>query len=412
MASKEVKLSFPVWVYHHLAYVARTANGNEASAPPFDIMATGLQQATAESLTTSVVGVWQGNKAFSVKIGLPTTLDSGMEVAGTFASLPVGADTAIRSTWLLSTGDRSPSGVGVNNLKATMQSQYLANVVPSLKPGSFVTKQTDSIVIQLTPEQIAALGPESATSTVTFNTIDVARKALILANAAMTQMNSVLKYTPPLVKSYGTWVQVESTVTTSPLVKLTLNMTYNVETNELVFDTVDVADDVWQADVALINQQLLTQTKLYLDGDLKDTEIVVPTRPQSTYKPSVRDKLNGWWADVTDAYARLLGMVKPLSTARIAADVAGTATDYVKTKTQAVSTTESGTPLWQAAWTGIKDTIGSGASAIWDTITQWGPKEMAMGYAGYTAVESAKSSSIPSWLLIGGAGLAALAVLR
>lgn len=63
-------------------------------------------------------------------------------------------------------------------------------------------------------------------------------------------------------------------------------------------------------------------------------------------------------------------------------------------------------------WDTIKDTASSIGGGVGSYLSKWSPMDYLKTYAGYTIVDSAKKSSMPSWLVLGGIGLVALVVMK
>lgn len=80
--------------------------------------------------------------------------------------------------------------------------------------------------------------------------------------------------------------------------------------------------------------------------------------------------------------------------------------DYFNRKT--TNTTVPGSSTWQTAWGAIKGI----SSKLVDYVASWPPTTWIAGYAGLTAVNSAKKSSVPPWLIMTGAGLLFLTLVK
>lgn len=82
--------------------------------------------------------------------------------------------------------------------------------------------------------------------------------------------------------------------------------------------------------------------------------------------------------------------------------------EEVKAKVDEMANQAKDPSLFSKFWTGLKAVGNKG----FDLIKEWGPVQTVGGWAAFEAVKSAKNSSIPTWMLIGGAGLLALLVLK
>lgn len=71
-------------------------------------------------------------------------------------------------------------------------------------------------------------------------------------------------------------------------------------------------------------------------------------------------------------------------------------------------TSTTGTFWWTNAWDALK--AAGGASV--DIIKSWGPAGVIGAYAGYETIRSAKKSTVPTWLILGGLAAVVLMILK
>lgn len=139
------------------------------------------------------------------------------------------------------------------------------------------------------------------------------------------------------------------------------------------------------------------------------------TRPLDLDKieEPLKSHLEEWWATYDEAQRAVRAEPLPQSeldalAVKLGLPVGSTPAAVQSALEAAAVDKTAGTPWW-------KDILGSvskGAGKVWDSVTNWGPKELVGAYAGYEVVKSAKKSSIPMWLIVGGVGLTAYAISR
>lgn len=108
--------------------------------------------------------------------------------------------------------------------------------------------------------------------------------------------------------------------------------------------------------------------------------------------------------------------LKPCDAVKLneAADAAGLSLDdYLSSKraeanTKSVEARDPSSSIWDA----IKATASGIGGGVGSYLSKWSPMDYLKTYAGYTIVDSAKKSSMPSWLILGGVGLVALVAMK
>lgn len=412
-----ITISLPFNVQHHLMYAERYTRSNFGiPEEKIDVMLATSLLSDASSVPSTFLGVWQGPKAFRVILGQPTSKIEDLSIG------PVGASVSVFK--LLKTGPATLSFGEAYNIGRDEYSKCLTQVdraaaefIPSITPSQFLTRQVGDFEFQI-PAEVVATEAEKGNDIPRsfFISQSVVRENLLgKAGPLMAYLNSVMKLGDiktrnPKPMNYNYGLVVERSVTMAGSMAGTMQLTYDTTTATTTWGLV-VADDSWEQDVKLINDKMIRDVQLVLKGEIVGREVVRPLRPPSTEADSVKDKLDQWWADVMLVYDDLAASQIPKSAARQAADTAGqTSQQYAGNV--ATTSANSGSSGWRDIWNSAKDSLGGAASAVWGTVTEWGPTELLMGYAGYTAIGSAKKSRLPVWLIIGGVGLAALAIFK
>lgn len=158
------------------------------------------------------------------------------------------------------------------------------------------------------------------------------------------------------------------------------------------------------------NLQLLDRQKSLAAG------IDVPLMPKPDFSGLTGAEINeaeAWWSQA-DYLQKTSSLPSDGQSAAIKAKLglAPTATpEEVKASldnAHPTGTGTSGAPWWNSAWEALRD---AGGGAV-DVAKSWGPTGIIGAYAGYEVVKSAKKSTVPAWLILGGIGIAALAITK
>lgn len=140
-------------------------------------------------------------------------------------------------------------------------------------------------------------------------------------------------------------------------------------------------------------------------------------RPNIDYEsPVVSEQANAWWdAWLTEAQkvnGLSVGDMGPGYDAWKLGNPQGSLDNYrqyiASKATTDATTARDNPPAWSSLWDGLS----SAAKGMWDYVKTWSPTQWLAGYAGYKAVKSASKSNIPMWVIVGGIGLTALAIIN
>lgn len=184
------------------------------------------------------------------------------------------------------------------------------------------------------------------------------------------------------------------------------------------FLTVDLADfgyeDVIEA-METKNQELLKAAHDKHLGKEPVLDVTLgPVLSSSEFPKEVRAHIDDWYAQWKAEAAHILSSkvsAEDQAAYQAALDealIADGKTPDEATRASATSNAATGSSWWQT----ITGMLSSTGAWLGDTIKDWGPTGIIGGYAAYETVKSATKSSIPTWLIIGGIGLAVLAILK
>lgn len=167
-----------------------------------------------------------------------------------------------------------------------------------------------------------------------------------------------------------------------------------------------------------VNAELATKIKQANVGILENSESLI--RPAATtdefLTPEQRRYTNDWWNNVSKVDKELIAAVSTMKPAdALSAYNAAHGTALTLSELQALQKVpaSAGNDLdWGAlastAGSWLKD-AGSGALGL---LKEWGPTGILTAWAGYEGIKSVKKSGIPAWLIFGGIGLVAVAIMK
>lgn len=140
--------------------------------------------------------------------------------------------------------------------------------------------------------------------------------------------------------------------------------------------------------IDLKNKELVRVAKARRNGADVKVNRTKPTIPENL-SPAVKTNVNNWWnqflqmADEVDKIP--LGETSSLND-WLAANPGSTVESY---KNSMRSDEKKGTSAWANLW----DSLKGGTSAIWDTVTGWGPLQIAGGYAAVKGTNAITKNS-------------------
>lgn len=205
----------------------------------------------------------------------------------------------------------------------------------------------------------------------------------------------------------------------SPTGVITLNLLYDDQTLELIIDEGQLVSDAW----AIARADMITYEN-NLASDMYDPRkpFVPAERPPSTTSSELTDEerksADAWWQGVSKLNASVTDSRKAEGNADLAAyleaNPGSTVNDYVASlQKPAITDRTVDTPVDSTSWwSNVLSGLGTFGSKVWDTVTDWGPTGLVGAYAGLTAVNSAKKSTIPTWVILGGLGVVALLIIK
>lgn len=165
------------------------------------------------------------------------------------------------------------------------------------------------------------------------------------------------------------------------------------------------------------SDQMDSWNKQLLDRQTKITagiDVPLMSKPDfSGLTPMERNEAEAWWSQAEVVQNGLPSVSKDVADKLKAdLDMPSSATPeevYAKAlETSPMGEGSTGQSWWSKAWDDLK---GAGAGAT-DIAKTWGPAGIVGAYAGYEVIKSAKKSTIPPWLILGGIGLTAVALLK
>lgn len=174
----------------------------------------------------------------------------------------------------------------------------------------------------------------------------------------------------------------------------------NDKTNQLYLDDISVEEIVDGK-----NKELVRVAKARRKGADVKVDRTKPILPDDV-SPEVKTNFDNWWEEFLSIADDVDGI--PLGggtevSSWLSSNPGKTIDDY---KGSINADEKKGTTSWNSFWS----SLSKGTSKVWDTITQWGPLQIAGAYAGVKATNAV--SRVSPWAVVILVGVGALVLLK
>lgn len=148
------------------------------------------------------------------------------------------------------------------------------------------------------------------------------------------------------------------------------------------------------------NQELLKRARSIAVGN---SDALIAKPDFGGFSEFEQEYLESWWVDFDIAQKKQ----KPLSEEELqtvktelglGSDATSESIITALSSNDPSDDSNAGMTWWKNAWSALK---GAG-SAVWETISDWGPAGVLTAYTGYKVVNSASKSKIPLWMIAAG----------